>query len=521
MNTTRNKRLDSITYLLIAALLIQLALMALEQGNPGTRLPRRDSGAFLYIGDQILHGKLPYRDAWDSKPPAIFYLDAAALVIGRGSRWGVWMIEFVSLFAAGLFSYISVKKLWGTLPAIGALILWIIGFSLALEGGNFTEEYPLSLHFFSFILFLKLMEVPKNRLYSFLLGLAFSISFLFRPNNAVVEAVILLTFFLLQIMQRNWRVLFTQILWAGSGILLPILITGFYFWRQGILSDAVEASIFYNFTYSNTAITTTSPLVAGFRIFGWLAWIATAGYLIALYYALTLKQSIYFLLLIGWPLIIYMSDLAKRNYPHYFINWLPFLCLLSGLTLHLLTSRLSARIKRPLLWERIALGTSAVGAFAFFLIGGHAIEYEKAIQRIANRDAIGIEIRTRTAAYVENHTQPSDLVLFWAASPGENFMSNRATPSASLFYPLYLRSNIAKQLSDQFLQDVESTHPILIVDLGDEESLSLDPKQRTQQIADGFAWEYPPDNLDEFFRFVEENYYLEAKVGNKTIYRIR
>ncbi len=469
MNTTRNKRLDSITYLLIAALLIQLALMALEQGNPGTRLPRRDSGAFLYIGDQILHGKLPYRDAWGSKPPAIFYLDAAALVIGRGSRWGVWMIEFVSLFAAGLFSYISVKKLWGTLPAIGALILWIIGFSLALEGGNFTEEYPLSLHFFSFILFLKLMEVPKNRLYSFLL----------------------------------------------------ILITGFYFWRQGILSDAVEASIFYNFTYSNTAITTTSPLVAGFRIFGWLAWIATAGYLIALYYALTLKQSIYFLLLIGWPLIIYMSDLAKRNYPHYFINWLPFLCLLSGLTLHLLTSRLSARIKRPLLWERIALGTSAVGAFAFFLIGGHAIEYEKAIQRIANRDAIGIEIRTRTAAYVENHTQPSDLVLFWAASPGENFMSNRATPSASLFYPLYLRSNIAKQLSDQFLQDVESTHPILIVDLGDEESLSLDPKQRTQQIADGFAWEYPPDNLDEFFRFVEENYYLEAKVGNKTIYRIR
>ena len=39
-------------------------------------------------------------------------------------------------------------------------------------------------------------------------------------------------------------------------------------------------------------------------------------------------------------------------------------------------------------------------------------------------------------------------------------------------------------------------------------------------IAAGFAWEYPPDNLDDFFRFVEENYYLEATLGERAVYRL-
>src|SRR6185503_20182226 len=57
---------------------IVLALSVLVQANPATRLPGRDNGFYLYIGEQIVHGKLPYRDAWESKPPAIFYLNALA-----------------------------------------------------------------------------------------------------------------------------------------------------------------------------------------------------------------------------------------------------------------------------------------------------------------------------------------------------------------------------------------------------------------------------------------------------------
>jgi len=293
-----------------------------------------------------------------------------------------------------------------------------------------------------------------------------------------------------------------------------------YFWTQGLLRQLLEASLLYNLTYSATAITSGSPLLIGFRTFGWIAWVAAAGYMVALQRAVKTGEPFYLLLLIGWPLVIYLSDPAKRGYAHYFMNWLPFIGLLGALVVHMLMERMPAQIKHSPSSALIALTTALISACIFFFASGRAAEYRKAIQRISDRASIGIEVRSRAAAYVQNHTQPDDLVLFWAAAPGENFMSQRESPSASLFYPLYVHSDISQRMSDKFLQDIITKRPILIVDIDDNESLSLDPEKRVQQIAAGFAWEYPPDNLREFFKFVEENYYLEAQLGERAVYRL-
>ncbi len=41
-----------------------------------------DEGAFLAIAQEILHGRVPYRDAFDQKSPAIYYLVASVLALG-------------------------------------------------------------------------------------------------------------------------------------------------------------------------------------------------------------------------------------------------------------------------------------------------------------------------------------------------------------------------------------------------------------------------------------------------------
>src|SRR5260370_35436503 len=43
-----------------------------------------DEGAFLAIAQEILHGRVPYRDAFDQKSPAIYYLVASVLAMGGG-----------------------------------------------------------------------------------------------------------------------------------------------------------------------------------------------------------------------------------------------------------------------------------------------------------------------------------------------------------------------------------------------------------------------------------------------------
>ena len=515
-----NRLIASISIILLATLLVVLVLIVLVQANPGTHVPHRDYGFYVYIGDQILHGRLPYRDAWESKPPAIFYLNTLGLWIGRGSRWGVWIIEFIALLVAAAFSFLSMKKLWGIWPALGGLFLWLRGLHLTLEGGNLTEEYPLSLHFLSVFLFLKLVEMPVHRLYNVLLGLALGISFLFRPNNAAVEVAVIVTLLLFQVFQRNLASIFRQTVWITVGVLIPIFLTSFYFWSQGLLRDLFEASLLYNLTYSTTEITSSSPLTTGFRIFGWVAWAAVAGYLVGLCRFLKTRDPFYLLLVIGWPLVIFLSDPSRRNYAHYFINWLPFLGLLGGLVVHLLSARVPTQKLQSSASTLIALTFCLVFSLFFFFASGPAAEYQRAMERISKRESTGIELRTRTAMYVENHTQPGDHVLFWAAAPGENFMSNRESPSPYLFYPLYVHSEISQRISDQFLKDILTNRPVLIVDMNNNQALSLDPEVRVQQVAAGYAWKYPPGNLNEFFRFVEENYYLDAMVGERAIYRL-
>jgi hypothetical protein len=42
-----------------------------------------DQGLYAYVGDRILQGGLPYRDAWDQKPPAVHYTYALLLALSR------------------------------------------------------------------------------------------------------------------------------------------------------------------------------------------------------------------------------------------------------------------------------------------------------------------------------------------------------------------------------------------------------------------------------------------------------
>jgi hypothetical protein len=63
-------------WILLAALLaVRLPSLAQPAGG--------DQGLYAYVGDRILQGDLPYRDAWDQKPPAVHYTYALLLALSR------------------------------------------------------------------------------------------------------------------------------------------------------------------------------------------------------------------------------------------------------------------------------------------------------------------------------------------------------------------------------------------------------------------------------------------------------
>jgi hypothetical protein len=510
--------------ILLSALVVLLALTVLARANPATRLPARDNGWYLYIGEQITHGKLPYKDAWENKPPAIFYTNAVGLWIGRGSRWGVWIIEFATLLIAIGVSFFLLKRLWETWPAVLGMTLWVYTFDKSLVGGNLTEEYPMPLHFISLLIFLELLKRPKQKVLSFILGLAFGISFLYRPNNAVTEAAVILTLLVVQGLRRDYRGIFFYIIWIGLGILSPLILTAGYFLSQGLLRELVEASLLYSLSYSDTPVTQLSPLQKGFSFFGIAAWIAALGYLIAIVRIIRNPKGqngpVYLLLIIGAPLSVYFSDPARRMYEHYYMNWVPFIAMLCGLAVYSLISMIPSRSKSSSFWDTIGLVLLLFLTTIFFVSDGRAAQYQRAFEAIKGQSISKMDKTSRISTYVENHTEPDDLVLFWGTVPGENYMSNRASPTAILYYPLQVDSSIADELNDQFLQDLTSKRVVLIVDIDYPRALSLDPEKRRAQREAGLGWPYPPDNLEEVFEFIEKNYYVDAVIGGKTVYRL-
>src|SRR5262245_10616013 len=60
----------------------------------------RDQGIYALVGDGILHGKTPYKDLWDFKPPGIFFVYALAQALFGKNMMAPRLLEMLALFAS-------------------------------------------------------------------------------------------------------------------------------------------------------------------------------------------------------------------------------------------------------------------------------------------------------------------------------------------------------------------------------------------------------------------------------------
>ncbi|HEY6078204.1 MAG TPA: glycosyltransferase family 39 protein [Polyangiaceae bacterium] len=60
----------------------------------------RDQGIYAVVADTILNGGMPYRDAWDFKPPGIFLTYALAQALFGKSMLAIRLLEVIALVAA-------------------------------------------------------------------------------------------------------------------------------------------------------------------------------------------------------------------------------------------------------------------------------------------------------------------------------------------------------------------------------------------------------------------------------------
>jgi hypothetical protein len=80
----------------------------------------RDQGIYAMVARTILDGGMPYRDAWDFKPPGIFLIYALARGLFGASQSGIRILEALGLAATVVGMAHLTQRWWGQ-PRIGLL----------------------------------------------------------------------------------------------------------------------------------------------------------------------------------------------------------------------------------------------------------------------------------------------------------------------------------------------------------------------------------------------------------------
>lgn len=518
---------------LVSSLLAIIALglmvgLVLVQSNPYSALPGRDSGFFLYAGRQILKGKLPYVDFWDSKSPGIFYINALGLWLGKDLRWGVWLLEYIFLMISAYLAYKGMAKKWGRAAALFGSAAWLYGFMRVYQGGNLTEEYSLTFNFLLLACFLETDGLPGKKL-SLLIGVTFAISFLFRANNIGVQLSALIAITLSAFLSRQYHQIWKTAFWTGLGILLPFFLVGFYFFTIGLLSKMIEASILYNFYYSSAKSAFRLNVIDGFKHIGWPAFIALLGYFTMMYQIWRKRRekqlgTVFFFLLSGWPMEIVLSSISGKNYIHYFILWLPMIGVFNALGFTVFSdSVFSTKLLQTLDHPTRAYKLVLPALLLTYWTSGAWMQYKDAGVRVIFEREKGIELTSPVARFIRANTTEDDTVLVWGAYPVLNYLAKRDAPTPYLFYPVYEDSPLLEQTGRSYFQDLSTSMPKIIVDAykaSPQNVLPIDRDERRDIIGHYDPEQvYTPPYQDAVFDFVEKHYQRIENIQGFDIYQ--
>jgi hypothetical protein len=272
-------------------IIVLLAAFVLAYASPAfLKTSDIDSAIFQYAGNGIRSGQLPYRDIYDHKPPAIFYINALGLALGGGSRWGIWIIELLSLSTAGAFCALYLKRFFGAVPAMLATAAFLLNISFFHEGGNLTEEYALPFEFGA-LFFLGLWAAGKRpRLMAILIGFSIACASTFKQPLGALAVSFFVFLFMSTYKKQGRRHFFATLAWVAFGFITVWLGWFAFFAFHGALAQFWEAAFSYNFALSSISpfqrflaiklALQTLFTIAPYYLFALLAWMVLIAFLL-------------------------------------------------------------------------------------------------------------------------------------------------------------------------------------------------------------------------------------------------
>ena len=426
--------------------LLALACVLLAVRLPSLVQPMgADQGLYAYIGERVRSGAVPYRDAWDQKPPAIHVTYAVMrAVLPRDAA-----VPAADLIAAALIA-ILLWRLGAALagPFVGpwsaVVFLFLSNPAFARLGGVSVraqcETFIALAVTAAFVCLVGSRNSRKQTAMYLMAGALFGIAFAFKYNAI---AYVLAGLFALLV----WRRLTVRaILWIGVGFLAPVALFAGWFAIAHGLGDLYDATITYNVRYSGETYSGPWNAIAYLLTFPirharvdalWL--VGGAGCAVLLVAA---RRGLDRLVPVGWTAAACLTIAinGSRDLPQYFVQAAPALALAAAWGATFL--RTPSRIANTVVACAIAIAIWRVNDFAKLVDNTHhdlrfmtgAMTRNEHLARYGDRatrkySALAMD---ELGEFMQSHSAPADTVYVFGFSSGAYVRAGRA--SASRFF---------------------------------------------------------------------------------------
>ena len=449
-----------------ALLIIIVVLLNMINVMPTVSSQGRDSGIFAYTGQIIADdGGLPYRDAWDNKPPGVYYINALAFKLFGVNLWALFTIETAFTLAASFLFWWLLRSIfqheWVALAGVLMFVLFVRHGALVRDS-NRTEVYAILPQVMCLALGYQFLRRPSIR-WGLALGLAASLAFLIRQTTVGVALAfipaILITHHPTLTDPRRWRWLASMI----AGGLAGLGITALYFLAQGALDDLIQAT-FVMPSQFHEWVGRAEPHRLPFFItvltanYFWQIFLPMLPFFMHVGWGIHRRWDNYDRTLMTWAIAMFVVDLftidlTGRSYEHYYVTLMPSLVLVLTFSLHrLVTHPYPPHVVR-----------ASVGYLFFMMVlvvGSFIREYVD--QRGTPFGPVQDDV---VAVYLQENTDPDDTVLVWGASSAINFQSRRDSPTEHHYaYALLVPGMTTEADIQNFMDELNHAQPAIIVD---------------------------------------------------------
>jgi len=493
---------EKICYALLALLIIVVVMIRTNFLN----IPyERDEGGYSYYGKLLLEGKTPYKDFYEQKLPGIFYFYAFMVSIFgstvKGMHTGFIWLNVASI----ILLFFAVKKLFSPGAAIVAAATFAF-VSITPNLSGFTIQGEHGVAFFTCLgIFLYSITTQNKKLYwYYFFGLALGAAFMVKTTGLfmmVWGGFILITDFIFT-KEKDYKTFFKQIFVYGFGAASIIIVLLLLVYLKGAINDMIffvydipkyyvnriplEEGMKY-FEYSKDAI------VMNYKFF-WIHGCIAVFLCIAKTVSWKNKAFILSLAVLSFMTIVP----GYYFYGHYWIQVIPGLAVLSGVTFFYVSTIVKNQFKlSPSRITYIYLGIFAILTFSH-------INKLKQYYFSPNYDAILRAVYGNNpfpesmaiANYINSISKPEDQMAVFGSEPQLFIYTNKTSPTRHVFFSTIVASIPEhKKFQREFVSDIEKAKPKYFVFF--RHSVSLLVQANTDQYV--FEWAN---------KYIQENYKL-------------